>query len=89
MDIYPTQQTQVFTQLAAYVMQLIAWPTVVIGAWKLRAWLTETEDRFAAKMDKITENHLHHIQDSMQATVEALREVAIELRELRQDIRLK
>jgi hypothetical protein len=89
MEISPSPQTQLMMQFASHMMQLIAWPTVVIGAWKLRGWLSETEDAFAAKIDKITENHLHHIQESMKETADALRDVAAELRELRQDIRLK
>jgi hypothetical protein len=88
MDIQTLNQSQVIVEVASHFVQLIGWPALVMGAWKFRGWLNEAEDNFAQKLDKMTDNHLHHIQESMQVNAEAMKSVASELKELRNDIRL-
>jgi len=88
MDASPLNQPQLLVEVASHVVQLIGWPALVVGAWKIRGWLNDAEDNFASKLDKMTDNHLHHIQESMAVNAEAMKSVATELKELRNDIRL-
>lgn len=88
MDAQPLNQSQIIIEIASHFVQLIGWPALVGVAWKMRGWLNDAEDNFAMKLDKMTDNHLHHIQESMQVNAEAMRDVANELKELRNDIRL-
>jgi enamine deaminase RidA (YjgF/YER057c/UK114 family) len=88
MDVQTTNQSQLLIEVVSHLVQLLGWPCLVACAWKMRGWLTEAQDTFAAKLDKMTDNHLNHIQEAMQVNAEAMKDVAFELRELRNDIRL-
>jgi hypothetical protein len=82
-------QSQNFIEILSHCVPLIGWPTLVIGAWKARGWINSAEENFALRMDKITDNHLSHIQSAMESNADAMREIVLELRELRADIRAK
>jgi hypothetical protein len=88
MDIQPINQSQAILELTSYFLQVLGWPAIVVGAWKMRGWLNAAEDHFAEKLDKMTDNHLRHIQKAMATNARTMKEVVTELKELRNDIRL-
>lgn len=88
MDAQPVNQTQLIVEIASHFIQIVGWPALVLFAWKARTWMTETENRYAEKFDKLLDNHMSHMQAAMEANADAMTAVAQELRELRNDIRL-
>jgi hypothetical protein len=79
----PTQLTDTLESVVR-VFQLIAWPSVVLLAWKVARWLAKMEGRFNVTLDylrttlttlqatltTLTTNHLPHLQAAVEKTAQ-------------------
>lgn len=95
----PSQSAQIL-DVIRNIFQLIAWPTVVVLAFKLSRWLTRTEiqvketaETLQTSITTIMTNHLPHLQKAVEDAAEledkGHERIVDELKELRADIRAK
>lgn len=83
-------------ELLKSLLQIIAWPSLVVAAWKLSRWLAKMEAKFVSAadiLDRVATNHLPHLQkaveDAARLEDEGHARIVDELKELRADIRAK